>query len=212
MPRLKLTYFDMPGRAEVTRLAFAIGGIAFDDHRLPRDQWPALKPTTPFLQIPILDVDGVVYSQSHAIERYAGTLSGLYPTTDALAALLVDEIVDFNEEILTLLIPARLEADPAAKRELTNALAAKPLPDKLALLEARLAATSAAKKSHGDGPWLLDAMSLADLAIHGIVDRLTSGWLPDMSPAIVDPYPRTMSIYHAVRMHPKVVAWYASKK
>ena len=34
MPQLKLTYFDFHGgRAEPARLAMAIGGIAFEDHR-----------------------------------------------------------------------------------------------------------------------------------------------------------------------------------
>ncbi|RHY87187.1 hypothetical protein DYB37_004862 [Aphanomyces astaci] len=106
MPTLKLTYFDLPSRSEITWLAFAIGGIAFDDCRIPCNQWPVLKPATPYNQLSILTVDGHVFSQSHAIARYAGALSDLYPTSNPVAALLVDKVDNFNEEILTLLIPA----------------------------------------------------------------------------------------------------------
>lgn len=34
MPKYTLTYFDMKGRAESLRLAFAIGKIEFEDRRL----------------------------------------------------------------------------------------------------------------------------------------------------------------------------------
>lgn len=39
----KLTYFNMMGRAEPTRLIFAAAGVAYDDHRIEKHEWPALK-------------------------------------------------------------------------------------------------------------------------------------------------------------------------
>ena len=56
MPRLKLTYFDFAGgRAEPARLAFHIGGIAFEDYRFPGTQFGEVRKSTPFGQVPVLE-------------------------------------------------------------------------------------------------------------------------------------------------------------
>jgi glutathione S-transferase len=52
---------------------------------------PQIKPTLPLGQLSLLTVDGTVYPQSMAATRYAGHLTGLYPT-DALEALKVDVV------------------------------------------------------------------------------------------------------------------------
>ncbi|KAE9308873.1 hypothetical protein PR003_g20640 [Phytophthora rubi] len=85
-PQLKLTYFDIKGRAELTRLIFHYGGVTFTDNRVARADFPALKPTLPFGQVPALEVNGTSYAQSMAVARYAAKLSGLYPS-DPVKAL-----------------------------------------------------------------------------------------------------------------------------
>ena len=81
MPQLKLSYFDFHGgRAEPIRLALAIGGVAFEDHRFGFPEFAEVRKTVPFGQVPVLHVDGVQVTQSDAILRYAGKLAGLYPT------------------------------------------------------------------------------------------------------------------------------------
>jgi len=92
----KLTFFDLGGRGEPIRLAFFVSGIEFDDHRITHADWPTLKPSTPFGGLPMLELNGVTYSQSNSLLRYVGKLGGLYPT-DAIDALKVDEILDFVE-------------------------------------------------------------------------------------------------------------------
>jgi len=47
-PKIKLTYFDIEGVAEPIRLALVLSGIPFEDHRIKFDEWPAMKPTTPY--------------------------------------------------------------------------------------------------------------------------------------------------------------------
>jgi glutathione S-transferase len=42
-PRLRLTYFSMPGRAETTRLALTVGGVAFEDVRVTAPEWAEIK-------------------------------------------------------------------------------------------------------------------------------------------------------------------------
>lgn len=39
----KLIYFNVRGRAELTRLCFAAAGLNFDDVRIPNNEWAAMK-------------------------------------------------------------------------------------------------------------------------------------------------------------------------
>ena len=43
MPEYKLTYFNLRGRAELSRLIFAYAGQKFQDVRLEPEQWPEFK-------------------------------------------------------------------------------------------------------------------------------------------------------------------------
>lgn len=43
MPKLKLTYFNMPGRAEPVRLALKINGVDFEDNRISGPEFGALR-------------------------------------------------------------------------------------------------------------------------------------------------------------------------
>ena len=45
-PKYTLTYFDTPGRAEVTRLMFVAAGVEFTDRRLSREEWAQQKNDT----------------------------------------------------------------------------------------------------------------------------------------------------------------------
>ena len=45
MPKYTLTYFDGRGRAEITRMIFAQGGVDYVDNRIQREDWPKLKPS-----------------------------------------------------------------------------------------------------------------------------------------------------------------------
>jgi glutathione S-transferase len=89
---LKLTYFPIKARAEPTRLALHIGGVPFEDVRIPMDQWPAMKAHTPFQhRLPVLEVDGEQLGQSYAILMFAGRLTGLLPQ-DAMQAAKAREL------------------------------------------------------------------------------------------------------------------------
>ena len=99
MPKLVLTYFDFDGsRGEAARLAMHLAGIAFEDKRIARSDWPAMRDTTPYQALPIFEVDGKVIAQSNTINRYVGKLAGLYPKDDWQAAI-ADELMDAVEDI-----------------------------------------------------------------------------------------------------------------
>lgn len=94
-PKLRLTYFDGPWLAEPIRNAFLLGDVEFVDERITGGDWATLKPAMPFGSLPILTVDDdKVYSQSDAILRYAGILSGLYPSAEnILDSMKIDEVL-----------------------------------------------------------------------------------------------------------------------
>ena len=101
MPKLKLTYFDFHGgRGEPAQLALSMGGISFEDDRLPPSDWQRRKPDTPFGALPVLEVDGQTLAESNAINRYVGKLTDLYPL-DAWQAALCDEVMEAVEDINT---------------------------------------------------------------------------------------------------------------
>ncbi len=81
-----LHYFPAKGRAEAARLAFALAGIEFEDHRFPGEQWPALKQTTPLGGAPWLTMGDLTLCQSNALLWYASRRGGLIPEDPFLEA------------------------------------------------------------------------------------------------------------------------------
>ena len=53
MKKVKLTYFNGRGRAEVARLILSIAGEVFEDDRVEFSDWEALKPRKLFYQITV---------------------------------------------------------------------------------------------------------------------------------------------------------------
>jgi glutathione S-transferase len=169
MTQLKLSYFDMNGgRAEPVRLALAIGGVPFEDHRFAFPEFAEIRKTVPFGQVPVLHVDGTLVTQSDAILRYAGKLAGLYPT-DAFQALLCDEVAYVVEENSVKMGPTfRMtgEEQKTARLALVNGS----IPVYLAWLQARLQANG--------GEYFADKrLTVADLKVFVDVRGLNSGRL-----------------------------------
>ena len=84
----KLTYLDYPGLGEAIRLTLRLGEIEFDDIRISAEFVPKMRSEglLPCGQVPLLEVGKVRISQSDAILRWAGKISGFYPRDHLLAA------------------------------------------------------------------------------------------------------------------------------
>ncbi len=109
-PKLKLYYFNIPGKGEPIRLACAYGGVELDDFRMHANEFHDLKVSgkLAFGQVPALSVnDDQMIFQSAAIMRYVGKLTGLYPTNDDLLAAKIDMIVDSENDMFTGLAVSR---------------------------------------------------------------------------------------------------------
>ena len=204
MPRLILTYFDFDGgRGEAARLIMHLGGIAFEDKRIPGKEWPAIRDNTPFQAMPVLAVDGKVITQSNTINRYVGKLAGLYPKDDWQAAL-ADEVMDAVEDISTK-ISNTMGLEGEAKKKAREALAAGPIPRFLQQIETRLKA--------GGGEWFVEKrLTVADLKCFLWVRWLKSGALDHVPADIVDKHaPLLGKQFERVKIHPRIAAYYAAR-
>src|SRR3954464_1241578 len=174
MAKLKLSYFDAHGgRGEPARLALAVGGVAFEDDRIPGADWPARKSSTPFGALPTLEVDGRVISQCNAINRYVGKLADLYPT-DPWQAALCDEIMDAVEDIDTK-VGATFSLSDEGKKVERAKLVSGPLGLFLERIQQRL-------DEHGGQYFAGGRLTVADLKVFVWIRRLKSGKL-DYIPA-----------------------------
>jgi len=93
---LRLEYFHLRGRGEVARLILAAAGVMYEDRRIPFDDWPAHKKTTPLGALPVLVVDDKLkLSQQGVIVRYLAVKTGLAgknPTESAAIDMLFESM------------------------------------------------------------------------------------------------------------------------
>lgn len=201
MPEYKLDYFDFHGgRGEVTRLIMAIGGIDFEDNRIPVADWPGVREQAPFHALPVLHVDGEAISQSNAMNRYLGRLAGLYPE-DPLEALRCDEVCDAVEDILTKVVVTFGIKDEDEKKAAREALAAGPIKLYLQTLQAKL--------ERGGDYFVEDRVTVADIKVFVWIRSLRSGILDYVPRDIVETTaPKLAEHCDRVAAHPGIVAWY----
>ncbi|KAG7387317.1 hypothetical protein PHYPSEUDO_014496 [Phytophthora pseudosyringae] len=194
--QLKLTYFAGPGRAELSRLILSAGNVSFEDERLDRDAFLAVKPTLPLGQVPVLEVDGTTYSQSMAIARYAAKLAGLYPQSP-LECLRVDMASESLIDVKTLIAEITYRTpDEAAKAEKTKKLLEESVPKTLKLLEGFVQ----------NGAFFLgDKMTYADLQLFD----LAKNGLGNFADFSLDAFPKLSALVAEVEACPNVAAYLA---
>ena len=202
MPQLKVTYFDVHGgRAEPVRLALAVGGVEFEDHRFAFPEFAEIRKTTPFGQVPTLTVDGVQVTQCDAQLRYAGKLAGLYPS-DPFQALLCDEVMFVVEEASMRMGPTyRMtgEEQKAARLALVNGS----IPVYLRWLEQQL-------KAHGGEYFADNRLTVAALKVFVDIRGLNSGRLDHVPTDLVEQVAPALNAHmKRVAEHPAVAAYYA---
>ena len=202
MSQLKLTYFDFNGgRAEPARLALHIGGIAFEDSRFGFADFAEVRKSTPLGQVPVLHVDGVQVTQSDAITRYVGKLTGLYPL-DAFQALLCDEVLDGVEDAnVKLGTTFGLTGD--ALKEARTALVNGALPQYLGWLQTQL-------QAHGGQYFADNRLTIADLKVFTFVRGLTSGRLDHVPTDLVEKIAPLLAAHtQRIAQTPAIAQYYA---
>jgi len=115
MPSIKLSYFDIEGPAEKVRLTLAVTDTTFEDYRISREEWPALKETMPFGQVPYMEVtedDGnkLSFAQSAAMMRWVARkfdkTGTLYPA-DANASIDIEQMIGLSDDMQRTWVPAQ---------------------------------------------------------------------------------------------------------
>lgn len=131
MPTYKLTYFNITGLGEVIRYLFAYGKIDYEDKRINDEDWPVVKPTIYWGQLPTLEIDGKTYHQSLAIARHLAKIVGIAGKTDMeefLINIALETIHDYRIEALKLAYEIDLKQRPAKLKELNDELLPNILP------------------------------------------------------------------------------------
>jgi glutathione S-transferase len=199
MPTYKYTYFNVRGRGETVRLCLAAGGIKFEDNRIEGKDWPALKPSTPWGSLPVLEVDGKPIGQSMTIARYVAREAGLVGKNSFEQAQ-VDSVVDQVTDLREKGVPLNFKPD-AEKAAAFKEFAETTLPAILPSLE-----KFAAANKEKPGLFVGSKMTLADIHFYAIIELIYAK-IPD----VLKPYPSLSKIYNGVAASPKI-AEYVKKR
>lgn len=201
MSKPKLTYFDMPmSRGEECRLALHVAGVDFEDHRIAREAWAQLKPTTPYGSMPLFELPGQpVIAQSNAILVLIGRRYGLHPKDDVEAAR-HEGVMSYVEELRNYVSVTMRMEDAAERKRAREVLATTYLPGWGANVE----------KQIGGGPFFGGAaINVVDFKLHMIVRWFRSGSLDHIPRTIFEDYPKLNRLHDATLEHPRVKDWNA---
>lgn len=202
MPVVKLTYFNIRGRAEPVRIMFEMAGVKYEDIRVSREDFETLKPTLPFGQLPVLQVDELILPQSRAIYGFVAAQHGFLPADNvgrAQVDVVIETIGDSDFDVGKWFF----EKDEVKKGELKKHIDDVVFPKMLGHLEKLLS-----KNKEGKGWFVGDKVTLADV----IVFTTVYGGIPSVSlgkPGSYDlsKYPLLQGFVDRFKALPKVAAW-----
>ena len=220
-PTIKVTYFNIEGAAEKVRLALTLVGLKFEDERIAFQDWPALKPTLPNGQMPVMVVNDKMHSQSPAMMRWIARQGdgSLYPTDNSDLCMDIDTLIGLHDDDSRAFGPAlyinmmpqkygyssdfaSTEEGKALVKSLRNSYMENDFPRYMEHLSKAVTASG--------GPFLCGAKpTLADLFWLPRIRQLSSGVLEHISTDAVDKYPQVTAWRDALMTVPEIKAWYA---
>mmetsp|Transcript_8070 Transcript_8070/g.11722 ORF Transcript_8070/g.11722 Transcript_8070/m.11722 type:complete len:297 (+) Transcript_8070:10-900(+) len=205
----KLTYFGIPGRGEAIRLALAIGGVEFEDHRVPFPAWGKVKPTTPWGAVPVLKLaDGSQLAQARSVLRFVGRHTSLYPVEEPLLAQRVDELMDALEDLGATITNVGQGLPTKEEKEAARLVAVSEggvVHDVLVRIDAFI-------EAHGDDGYAVGAdLNIASILTFTTIGRLVGGVFVGVPSTVCDPFLNIQRVRKTVGSHPAVVAWYDAR-
>mmetsp|Transcript_65514 Transcript_65514/g.207109 ORF Transcript_65514/g.207109 Transcript_65514/m.207109 type:complete len:204 (+) Transcript_65514:215-826(+) len=180
---MEFHYFDFEGgRGPVCRIPLYHSGLDWKDVRVKGADFGAAKARGEYpTGLPILKLaSGRVITQSAAIARFAAKHgdTGLYPT-DPEAALIVDELMDVAADALT---KTPTDKDEEKKKVAREEYAAGRLKAYMNIFNDSIAANG--------GPYVSGkTLTIADLAVDGVVSMITSGNFDYVDKSYADEWP-----------------------
>ncbi|CAJ0575007.1 unnamed protein product, partial [Mesorhabditis spiculigera] len=196
MPIYRLTYFDAMGRAEPSRLLFALAEVEFEDKRIAARDWPQVKSTVPWGQLPLLEVDDRSLSHCRAIERFLAKRFG-FSGKDEWEEAKVDELVMGVEELLGKMQPWLDESNTTAKINLLKKLVEEVIHPFLVLYEDFL-------DKNGSGFLVGSQITLADLVVYHVVSFLDQKIIPRQ---VTAKFPKLCTFTRKIQAMPRIKTW-----
>jgi len=199
-PKYTLTYFNKRGRAEPSRLLFHAAGVKFTDRRVV-DEWKDIKPTLPWGQLPVLEIESkdgkkVTLHQSLAIHRFVANQFGFMGTTPVEAAeidALCEDVTDVYRNLLAI-----RATDEQRKEKI-----AKYFTDEF--FGEWMSKFTRALKANEDGKsWLVGKkISLADVVFFTLIDNVKARLGAESFKAL----PEIDAHHHRVATHKGIAEW-----
>eukprot|EP00470_Lotharella_oceanica_P012119 CAMPEP_0170185538 /NCGR_PEP_ID=MMETSP0040_2-20121228/36803_1 /TAXON_ID=641309 /ORGANISM="Lotharella oceanica, Strain CCMP622" /LENGTH=326 /DNA_ID=CAMNT_0010431973 /DNA_START=31 /DNA_END=1011 /DNA_ORIENTATION=+ len=218
-----LKYFDARGAAEVIRYLFAASGTKYEDYRYPfkmegtfgqpgfkvtKEEFDADKASfkLPFQKVPVIEVEGHIYAQSKAIERYVAKQVGLFGKND-MEGLKIDMVCEQIRDIRDAWTKAKgYKMQPDMTDEsvasTVNTFFDTDLPNHMDMLQ-RLVSD--------EGYFVGGSLSLADIQFYNF---LNSGFGPAFAEKVtplLEKYPKLAAIKTKVASEPGIKEWEANR-
>ncbi|XP_050677253.1 glutathione S-transferase 2-like [Leptidea sinapis] len=195
MENVKVYYFPIKALAEGIRMLLAYGDQKFEDIRISGEDWPTFKPSMPFGQMPVLEINGKKYAQTLAIMRFLGRKYGLVGD-DIEQDFEIDQNVDFFVDIRIKASAVHYESDENVKAKKHNELAKDFYPVVLKKLDEIIASNN--------GHIALGKLTWGDFLIAGMYDCFK---LHLQMPDLDQKYPNIKKIKDSVLTIPTVKAF-----
>ncbi|KAI8867036.1 glutathione S-transferase [Ramicandelaber brevisporus] len=203
----ELIYFPTVGLAEVSKALLTVAGANWKYTAISFEEWPAIKPTTPFGHLPILrEYDPVTgekmleIAQSSAIETYLATkfgLNGKNPHETALIASVCATYNDIREHAFRHFVAPNEDAKAKAFEKL------KETANNMAVALDKFIANNPT----GSGYFVGDSLTFADITAY-----IWSAWSQAAGgqvSVISDKTLHLKKLVEKIKKHPKLEAFFA---
>jgi len=186
VPKPKLTYFELYGRAEPIRLALHYAKVDFEDIQLSREKFAELKAAGefPLGQVPVLEYNGKKMTQSRSILRFLCQKWGYYPN-DPEQVYACEALCDFRSDVQKGLIRLVFIQDPEEKKKAATNFFENDLPVFLKSLESFYK-----NQTGGTGYMVGKTMTMADIIwVDFYVDVLVHPDRKEMGEQVLSQFP-----------------------
>ncbi|XP_039272834.1 hematopoietic prostaglandin D synthase-like [Styela clava] len=200
MPSYKLFYFNVRGRAEISRWMFAQAGVKYEDIRIGSETWPEKKKECPFGQMPLLEVTDDsgsthVIAQSSAIQRFLARELGMNGK-DSYEAADLDMVGEQMKDIMMAL--PWTEKDEERKKQLTKEAIEGPIAKYFLQLENRVRDNGWFGRSGGPTVGDIGFSVGCEFLLHTV-------------PTALDATPKLKALNERVRNMPNIKTWIESR-
>lgn len=206
---MKLTYFNVRGLAETSRILLALGKEEYEDFRYPlnvidmskfkmeKEEFDKDKADGKLVKslnkVPFLEVDGTIIPQSKSIERFLAKRFNMMGETD-LEAAKIDSLCEYVRDFKDLYQKVRASED---KETAMNQWFTVTLVEKLKLLEEIL--------GDNDGFSVGDKLTLSDVVLFTFITQFFDNKEASLNATLVAP--KLRKIIDRVKELPEVVKW-----